>query len=319
MTMKQKITVFLCAVSLMVLTSFSTLRADNVDRTEWMKGVQDTTLLCRLSIPGTHDSGAMTGGPFLQTQGVGISEQLAQGIRAFDIRLQEREGKLGIFHSHVFQRIYWEEDVLPVFVAFLRAHPSETLIVSLKKEGGALRDYASLLSASLRDSVYQPYFIADFRPELRLKECRGKILFLHRDSAMNNYPGAACIGWKDNCSCLLTLRDKRGREGYVLLQDEYQYQSDKEADRKIDACICNFERVSGESASLCRWGISFVSATGLPLGTPRTFAEKINKPVADYIERAGRRNYGIVFIDFVDAPGGNALVENLIDSNFAEM
>ena len=53
----------------------------------------------------------------------------------------------------------------------------------------------------------------DFRPELTLKDCRGKILFLHRDHAMDNYPGAACVGWEDDSTCLLTLRNKDGKEG----------------------------------------------------------------------------------------------------------
>ena len=59
----------------------------------------------------------------------------------------------------------------------------------------------------------------------------------------------------------------------------------------------------------------FVSATGLPLGTPKVFADKVNGPVADYLKKQGKRNCGIVFIDFVGEPGGKALVEYLIDSN----
>ena len=146
----------------------------------------------------------------LKTQATDIPAQLRQGIRAFDIRLEKKGNKLGVFHSHAFQDIYWEDDVLPAFIHFLQTYPSETLIVSLKKEGGELRDYASLLSVSLSSPEYQSYFVMDFRPELTLKDCRGKILFLHRDHAMDNYPGAACVGWEDDSTCLLTLRNKDG-------------------------------------------------------------------------------------------------------------
>jgi 1-phosphatidylinositol phosphodiesterase len=41
----------------------------------------------------------------------------------------------------------------------------------------------------------------------------------------------------------------------------------------------------------------------------------VNGPVADYLKKQGKRNCGIVFIDFVGEPGGKALVEYLIDSN----
>lgn len=289
-----------------------------VSQAEWMKVLRDTLLVCKISIPGTHDSGTTKGGSMLQTQSSDILSQLQQGIRAFDIRLQKKDNKLGIYHSHAFQDIYWEDDVLPAFLHFLQEHPTETLIVSLKKEGGELQDYASLLSASLSETTYQPYFVKDFSPELTLKDCRGKILFLHRDRAMEEYPGAACIGWKDNATCELTLRNNKGLDGFVLLQDEYQYKlgSGKEAEKKIEACIRNFKNISAEPAASRRWGISFVSATGLPLGTPLVFANQINKPVTDYIKKAGKQSYGIVFIDFVYGREGDNLVKSLIKSNF---
>lgn len=289
--------------------------APRMEKGEWMKYLPDERPMCKISIPGTHDSGSTRGGRMLRTQAMDIPGQLLEGIRAFDIRLQKKDGKLGLFHSHAFQGIYWEDDVFPAFIDFLQKHPSETLIVSLKKEGGELADYASLLSASLRNPAYQAYFIRDFRPELTLKDCRGKILFLHRDPAMEAYPGAACVGWADNATCLLTLRSKDGREGEVLLQDEYQYDSGRDAGKKIEACIRNFDKISAEPASSCRWGISFVSATGLPLGTPLVFANRVNEPVAEYLEKAGKRNCGIVFVDFVDRPQGRKLVEYLIKSN----
>ena len=291
---------------------------DGAGNVAWMKSLHDTLPVCKISIPGTHDSGTVKGGPMLKTQSTTIPAQLQQGIRAFDIRLEKKNGKLGIFHSHAFQDIYWEDDVLPAFISFLQAHPTETLIVSLKKEGGESQDYASLLSVSLSAPAHQRYFVQDFRPELTLGDCRGKMLFLHRDYVMDNYPGAVCVGWEDNSTCLLTLRNKDGKEGCVLLEDEYQYESGKDAGKKIDACIRNFDRVSAEPFPSRRWGITFVSATGLPLGTPKVFAKKVNEPVAGYLKKSGSRNCGIVFIDYVNERGGRRLVEYLIDSNFAE-
>lgn len=285
-------------------------------RLDWMKMLHDTIPVCKISLPGSHDSGSIKGGHMLQTQSTTIPVQLRQGIRVFDIRLEKRDGKLGVFHSHAFQDIYWEEDVLPTFIEFLQNHPSEMLIVSLKKEGGLLRDYASLLAASLSDPMPQDYFVMDFCPKLMLKDCRGKILFLHRDRVMDDFPGAACVGWKDDSTCLLTLCGRSGRKGEVFLEDEYQYESGKETGRKVEVCIRNLDTVAAEPSSSCRWGITFVSATGLPLGTPKVFADRVNKPIADYLEWSGKRNYGIVFIDFVNNRGGRRLVEYLIDCNF---
>lgn len=297
----------------------ATVREEAMLQPEWMKMLHDALPVCKISIPGSHDSGSTRGGRMLKTQSTDIPTQLQQGIRAFDIRLAKKDGKLGVFHSRAFQNIYWETDVLPAFIGFLQAHPSEMLIVSLKKEGGEQQDYASLLSASLSISVHQEYFVMDFSPGLTLKDCRGKILFLHRDHAMDSYPGAACVGWKDDATCLLTLRNKDGREGVALLEDEYQYESGKEAGRKLEACIRNLERVAAEPSCSHRWGITFVSATGLPLGTPKVFADRVNGPVVDYLARSGKRNSGIVFIDFVDSREGQRLVNTLILENLREM
>ena len=285
------------------------------NRAAWMERIAGSTALCKLSIPGTHDSGATRGGAALQTQSCDIATQLELGIRAFDIRLQKKDGMLGIFHSDAFQGIYWEQDVLPAFIHFLQEHPSETLIVSLKKEGGEYEAYASLLNATLENVRNLPYFVTDFRPELTLDECRGKILFLHRDPSTDNYPGAACLNWADNATCILTLRDKNGKEGHALLQDEYQYQSDKESGKKLEACKKNLKKIAAEPSDSKRWGISFASATGLPTGTPQAFANQVNAPLAEYIEHYGLHHCGIVFIDFIEQEGGEKLVMQLIKNN----
>lgn len=298
--------------------SLCPVSAEPVEATGWMKPLSDATMMCKLSIPGTHDSAALYGGRGLRTQSTDITRQLRQGIRAFDIRLARKDGKLGLFHGHAFQKVYWEDDVLPAFIDFLQRHPSETLVVSLKKEGGELADYAALLSASLSRKELQGYFVSDYRPDLTLGECRGKILFLHRNPAMEDYPGAACSGWKDNASCVLTLRGKGGCEGRVLLQDEYQYASGKEADKKFEACLRNFERVAAEPSGSCRWGISFTSATGMPTGTPLVFARQVNGKVTDALTERGKQPCGIVFIDFVRHAGGRHLVAWLISSNFRQ-
>jgi 1-phosphatidylinositol phosphodiesterase len=237
------------------------------------------------------------------------------GIRAFDIRLAERKGRLGVFHSRAFQNVYWEDHVLPAFITFLKEHPSETLVVSLKCEGGTQEDYASLLSASLSDPANRPFFVSDFSPALTLGDCRGKIFFLLRDPVMPHYPGALCRGWEDNASCVLTLIGADGTQGEAMLQDEYEYRSVKEAPKKLHACMMHFNRLARPTTSR-RWGISFVSATAGVAGTPMAFAEKLNLWVTNNLnDGRTRRNCGIVFIDFAGTESGRKLVTYLIDSN----
>lgn len=92
-----------CALALVVFVSASQACAgDGGSRTAdmlvqaggrnvaWMKSLHDTLPVCKVSIPGTHDSGTVKGGPMLKTQSTNIPAQLQQGIRAFDIRLEKK-------------------------------------------------------------------------------------------------------------------------------------------------------------------------------------------------------------------------------------
>lgn len=282
----------------------------------WMKELSDTVRLCSITLPGTHDSGAVTGGAELQTQTLGVAEQLQAGIRAFDIRLRGRDGKLGLYHSVAFQNSYWETDVLPAMLDFLRRHPSETLVVSLKREGGSQEEYARLLSRSLSDEGNRSCFVPEFTDDLRLGTCRGRILFLHRDDVMPQYPGVRCVGWADNATCTLTVRTARGVNTTLHLQDEYQYESIAQAPGKLEAVMRSLRVMS--SGSDCCAGISFVSATALPVDTPILFAYQLNEVVAQRIVNESLSPRGIIFIDFVHHPGGVKLVEQLIRCNYSK-
>lgn len=106
-------------IVLCLMAMVTSVSAQTLNRSAWMKGLTDDVPVCRLTIPATHDSGALLGGEALQTQDISIREQLEAGVRGFDIRLQACEnGKLGVYHSVQFQEIYWETDVLPAFLDF---------------------------------------------------------------------------------------------------------------------------------------------------------------------------------------------------------
>ncbi|MGL5273139.1 MAG: metallophosphoesterase, partial [Phocaeicola sp.] len=121
-----------------------------VKQNKWMSAVPDDTRLCKMGIPGTHDSGAIYGGEALKTQDCTLPEQLAWGVRAFDIRLKAIEGgKLGVYHGDAFQHLTWEDDLQPLFTQFVANNPSEVLLISLKCEGGSREEYRSRLQRSL--------------------------------------------------------------------------------------------------------------------------------------------------------------------------
>lgn len=93
-----------CATASRLQDTCAEARDEVALRPEWMRILHDTLPICKISIPGSHDSGSIKGGHMLKTQATDIPAQLRQGIRAFDIRL-EKGNKLGCFTVMPF-RIY---------------------------------------------------------------------------------------------------------------------------------------------------------------------------------------------------------------------
>lgn len=124
-------------------------RAAAVDTRAWMGGHGDGTPLQRLTIPGTHDSGARFGGPWSECQNTTIAQQLDSGIRFLDVRCRVTGGSFAIHHGVSYQNMMFG-DVLVACRDFLAAHPSETVLMRVKQE------YSSDSDATFR-AVFDDY------------------------------------------------------------------------------------------------------------------------------------------------------------------
>src|SRR5690242_10710610 len=102
---------------------------------DWMSGLDDARLLSELSIPGSHDSGALFEpiAGLSKNQDLTIAEQLAAGVRYLDIRCRNIEDRFYIFHGSVDQHQGFDQ-VLATIYAFLDAHPGEAVIASVMQE-----------------------------------------------------------------------------------------------------------------------------------------------------------------------------------------
>ena len=186
--------------------------------TDWMSMVRDETKVCKLSIPGTHDT--MTGMGFYQpvlkfvfnmtaiSQVSTLEEQMNCGLRFFDIRpvvstdTIAKKKILRLTHgiSELDITFEWTLDQLQ---GFLKAHPTEFFIVKLQFDNGFedQKDLYSLLSKVLHLSKYDGLFVENWRPDITVNEMRGKILLLSRFdlrpyNASFHYPIVYC-DWPD--------------------------------------------------------------------------------------------------------------------------
>lgn len=155
---------------------------------QWMGKLGNNVSLARISIPGTHDSGALHGGLVAQTQSWTIAEQLAAGIRYFDIRCRPTKDAFAIHHGIVFQKQMFG-DVVDAMIAFLRSNPSEAIVMRWKTNEHT-PEAGSKSARQISDSYlarYGQYFFRGNGTIPTLGQVRGKILVLRNGAIDPSY------------------------------------------------------------------------------------------------------------------------------------
>lgn len=150
--------------------------------TDWLGMVKDDTKVCKLSIPGTHDT--MTGMGFYQpvlkyvfnttaiSQVSTLEEQMACGLRFFDIRpvvsidtlATDPAEKQILRLSHGISEIdVTFEETIDLLQRYLKNHPSEFFIAKLQADNGMENqsNWAVLLNKVLSKQKYDGLFVED--------------------------------------------------------------------------------------------------------------------------------------------------------------
>lgn len=184
--------------------------ATNLDLPNWMGHMPGSWRLSFFGIPGTHDSGARVD-PFglpdtAKAQDLSIAQQLAVGVRFLDIRCRRvNNNDLAIHHGPIFQKIWFGSGVLAPVRAFIRAHPTETVIISVKDEYGPtgavtlpfeqiLYKYLQQFPADDRAGKFKGWYTRNAIPTL--DQVRGQIILVRRfdhASKITRCAGRSCI------------------------------------------------------------------------------------------------------------------------------
>lgn len=278
-----------------------------IEMNSWMAGLQDNISLSKISIPGTHDSGAMREVPSnsgtAKTQNLTIAEQLNAGVRFLDIRCRHIDNSFAIHHGPIYQNLNFD-DVLNACYAFLQSHPSETIIMSVKEEYDASNTTRSF------ESTFDSYVQKNpSRWDLgtsisNLGEVRGKIKLLRRFSAGTS-KGINATSWADN-----TTFEINNPGASLKVQDYYKVTNN---DDKWNG-ISNLLNDAKNDAN----GKLFINFTsgykpgifGIP--SIPTVSNNINPKLKTFFQNSTHGSYGVMPIDFVNAE----LSELIIKTNF---
>lgn len=229
----------------------------------WMQEIEDNRLVCKMSIPGTHDTAADTGDKWTQTQKKSIKEQLNSGIRFFDIRLVHDKGVLKLCHNFVVFNKTLTEDVLRTTADFLRDHPSETVIMTLKRDhdydnDGAMKYKQALTRALEANPKLTAYMAGNFRGNFTMKDLRGKMLLISRERWFSTKSGYV-YSWPDNTSFSTTIEAYEGGGTPLHVEDHYK----ASASDKVNYVATNVRKANTAFSSPDNeWFITFSSYTG---------------------------------------------------------
>ncbi|MEE1940818.1 phosphatidylinositol-specific phospholipase C [Streptomyces sp. TRM 70361] len=230
--------------------SYRSLRADA--HPDWMAAVRGDASLAELSIPGTHDTLAVYGGVVTETQerrergdgrgGGSLAFQLRAGVRAVDIRVrmvagEDGRGRFSVHHGAVYQNANFD-DVLRELGAFLREHPTETVLLHMHGEcaggiGGCQdadpcpecgtdhnhrrRQIFDSYAEAHRELFWQPS-VTGAAPVPDLDEVRGKVVLVNWSGPHGgNYPdyGLAQLNYAD-------WADEWGPQKNCYVQNSYR-------------------------------------------------------------------------------------------------
>ncbi|MFK8847147.1 phosphatidylinositol-specific phospholipase C [Streptomyces sp. Ac-502] len=288
-----------------------------------MANIADDTSLGAMSLPGTHDTLAIHGGAVAQTQevfgdnGKTLKAQLEHGIRAVDIRVRISGAMdFTVHHGVVYQKANFG-DVLNETRAFLKKHPSETVLMRLKAECpfedvkpvDCANDPKSMKAKDARsifghyvsrnsDLFYTPSAAGEGRaPVPRLKDVRGKLV----------------LGSFDSDAYGIETFNKNQEDHWTADPVEKKWNYVKENVDRAARDDDNEMYVTYTSASqgLTRLPFEYAGGYWQEQGGVRTEVQGVNYRLMKYLNGGDSGRVGTVMMDF---PGW-ALIDDIIFRN----
>ena len=317
------------------------------DYSNWMKELPDEAYVTTLSIPGTHDSATGHGftdaitGSFSQTQDMTIAQQLEIGVRAFDYRpgrdnagsLIKPDYRVRCFHGSAKIK-YWFDDAMDDMCAWLDSHPDEFLVIHLyKATDNTNKDLSAMLQAIMdKDDIAG--HIAAFRPNLKVKDLRGKILFLKRYVVdWSNGDIAWLWDWNETDWATNEMIIKNGgyeeHKGRIVMQDKANTSPEDKVAR-FGELLNYFSTYTPANDRDMLWCMNFASSYNGTTSSSKTYCEnasQVNPAIINLLDGITGPT-GIVMLDWVGDnehkptvtnkyyTQGETLVKKIVDNNF---
>lgn len=320
------------------------------DGNNWITNLNDKIYVQQLSIPGTHDAAACTTSLFNagRTQTLTPEEQFNMGIRAFDLRAAYREYQENVFWRMKEMWLYHGltstdfslDDVLSMLKKKLTGDSKgEFVILQFRheSEGGVTSGNGKRIDKwnKIYDALKKyDDIIVQWKPDLTIGECRGKMIIFTRDDYENRTKAALITGFGDNNRSEATL-SCNGRSSVYYVQDYYNT-GDDGGKQKLQYLYGLYDTTwkFNQATNNFPWALNHTSGYAEVLlninGTTQTYmknASNVNNKFYQYVTSTKQIGpTGIVFMDFVGSRTvkyvntynvyGDLLPAAIIDQNY---
>lgn len=312
----------------------------------WITPLDGNIYVSQMSIPGAHDAAtgeemaSIIGDVFASTQEQTLQTQWNLGVRAFDLRPAIYDAILGstnelwLYHGMTRVSVSWAT-AMNTIKSNLTDNPGEFAIVLFRHED------ESTLGKNTNSENFNSYmtnwinanssWIVDWKPDLTIDECRGKIILISRFNGDWNY--GCFTGWNHDASGATTaLRNANGsRSATMYVQDYYNPSSHDTKWTAIQAYLDITKTFHTDDAKVNHWAINHASGyVGTSTSTTyRNNAAAQNPKLISYITSdSWEGSTGIMLFDYAGASLSNGLLtgstevygdialQTIIDNNY---
>src|SRR5262249_39764989 len=195
-----------------------------VSPANWMAPLPDTSGLSQLTLPGTHESCTAFLTEAASCQNWDLATQLQHGIRYVDIRCRQIQDVFAIHHGNIYVGFNFGEGVRDVCVDFLKANPTECIVMQVKSHEADDFDN-SLTFQQVFDGYVQGFesffYLDDHIPTLG--EVRGKIVVVRRFGLDPDSDGPRGLSpsWPEDATSDVNYKATNGEVVRFYIQDQY--------------------------------------------------------------------------------------------------
>lgn len=311
----------------------------------WITPLDGDIYVSQMSIPGAHDAatgeemGSIIGDVFAATQEQKLQSMWDLGIRCFDLRpaiwshANEQGGIFGIgatytpelylYHAVCRVDLSWAS-ALNTLKGNLASNPGEFAIVLFRHENEndlAGIDVSGITHKNNSDTDFNNYMtswvnsnkdlIVDWKPNLTIEECRGKIILVSRFNGSWSY--GCYTGWSHNAEgTTTTLRNAdNSKSATMYVQDYYNPSSHDTKWTSIKTYLDISKTFHTDANKINHWMINHASGYvgSSSSSTYRENAAAQNPKLISYItDDSWEGSTGIMLFDYAGASLSNGFL-----------